>query len=93
MVYRQILNADGSLMLVRVELVEGFNGDVDQHPEEQLSYIEKGKVEFEVNGVKRVLSQGDVQYIPSNVQHRVKVIEECVILDVFTPIRLDLLNK
>jgi quercetin dioxygenase-like cupin family protein len=91
MIKREILSANGSLMLVRVELPTEYIGDIDQHPQEQLSYIEKGKVEFEVNGEKAVLNQGDVQYIPSNVKHRVKVIEDCVILDVFTPLRKDLL--
>lgn len=92
MVTREILSSTGSVMLVRVQLAAGFKGDVDQHPEEQLSYIEKGAVEFKVNGEKRILREGDTQYIPSNVEHQVKVIEECVILDVFTPIRRDLLT-
>jgi quercetin dioxygenase-like cupin family protein len=92
MVKREILSSDGSLMLVKVQLAKGFIGDVDQHPEEQISYIEKGKVEFEVNGEKRILAEGDKQYIPSNVVHQVKVLEECVILDIFTPIRRDLVQ-
>lgn len=91
MVKRKILSSDGNLMMVRVELPEGFHGDVDQHPEEQLSYIEKGKVEFEVNGEKKLINEGEVFHIPSNIMHRVKVIEECTIIDVFTPIRKDLL--
>lgn len=92
MVKREILNKEGSLMLVRVELAEGFIGDIDQHPEEQLSYIEKGKVEFEVDGRVQLLSEGCVQHIPSNIKHRVRVIEACVILDIFTPLRQDLLG-
>lgn len=92
MVKREILNAEGSLMLVKVDLAEGFYGDIDQHPQEQISYIEKGEVEFEVDGVKRILKQGDSQYVPSNVIHRVRVIEECTIIDVFTPLREDLLK-
>lgn len=93
MVSREILSSTGSLMLVRVNLAEGFNGDVDQHPQEQISYIEKGAVEFEVDGKKRVLRKGDTQYIPSNIKHQVKVLEECVILDIFTPLRQDLLAQ
>ncbi|OAT81873.1 cupin [Bacillus sp. MKU004] len=92
MVKRDVLSSEGSMMLVKVELAEGFVGDIDQHPEEQLSFIERGQVEFEVDGEKKILNVGDTQYIPSNVQHRVKVIEECVILDMFTPIRKDLLE-
>ncbi len=90
MVKREVLSAEGTLMMVKVELADGFIGDIDQHPQEQISYIERGSVEFEVNGVKRILKQGDVQYIPSNIIHRVKVIEACTILDMFTPLREDL---
>ena len=93
MVTREILSAEGSIMLVKVQLAEGFVGEVDQHLEEQISYIEHGSVEFEVGGVVRLLSVGDSVYIPSNVEHRVKVIEKCTILDVFTPVRVDLLGE
>ncbi len=77
-------------MFVKVELKKDFHGDVDQHVEEQISYIESGSVEFEVGGVRTILEKGDVQYIPSNVEHRVKVIQDCVLLDVFTPLRKEL---
>ncbi|MCM3767631.1 cupin domain-containing protein [Neobacillus niacini] len=93
MVSREILSSEGSLMLVRVHLAEGFHGDVDQHIHEQISYIEKGKVEFDVAGKKRILVVGDTQYVPPNVKHQVRVLEECVILDIFTPLREDLLEK
>jgi quercetin dioxygenase-like cupin family protein len=93
MVNRNVLTDQGSIMVVEVELAKGFRGDIDQHVHEQVSYIKKGSVEFEVGGVKRILKEGDVQYIPSNVVHRVKVIEDCMILDVFTPIREDLVQK
>ncbi|WP_339061310.1 cupin domain-containing protein [Tepidibacillus marianensis] len=88
---REILSSDGALMLVKVDLEEGFVGDVDQHPEEQVSYIKKGQVEFELNGEKRVLTEGESLHIPANIIHRVKVIEKCTILDIFTPIRKDFL--
>lgn len=91
MVTREILSSEGSVMIVKVRLAEGFAGDIDQHPEEQVSYIEEGQVEFEVDGHKRILNPGDVQYVPSNSKHQVKVLKECVLLDVFTPIRQDLL--
>lgn len=93
MVSREILSAEGSVMLVRVQLAQEFIGDVDQHEEEQISYIEEGSVEFDVGGVARLLNKGDSIYIPSNVKHRVKVLEQCTILDVFTPLRKDLLEK
>lgn len=90
---RTILIADGSLMLVKVVLPQGFKGELDQHVEEQVSYIESGKIQFTVDGVESVLSMGDALFIPSNVPHKVVVIEECTILDIFSPIRTSLLKK
>lgn len=92
MINRKLLAADGASMMVRVELKKDFYADVDQHVEEQISYIETGKVEFEVGGVKSILDKGQTVHIPSNIKHRVKVLEDCVILDVFTPVRKDLLE-
>lgn len=93
MVSREILSAEGSVMLVKVHLAEGFVGETDQHSEEQISYIEHGSVEFEVGESVHILGKGESIYIPSNVEHRVKVLKECTILDVFTPIRTDLLEN
>jgi len=90
-VEREILSAKGSIMLVKVLLEEGFIGDVDQHLEEQICYIEQGSVEFELDGEVQLLKKGESIYIPSNVAHKVKVIEKCTILDVFTPLRTGLL--
>jgi len=80
-------------MLVKVELPEGFQGELDQHVEEQASYIEKGKLEFTLNAKVNVLSKGDAIFIPSNLPHQVKVIEACTIIDIFTPIRSSLLKN
>lgn len=90
---RKILSANGSIMLVRVFLPQGFEGELDQHVEEQVSYIESGNIQFTVDGVESVLSKGDALFIPSNVPHKVNVIEECTILDIFSPIRTSLLEK
>ena len=90
---RNVLVAEGSLMIVKVELQMDFKGELDQHVEEQVSYIEKGKVEFTVDGVMRVLNPGDALYIPSNVPHLVHVTVPCTIIDVFTPIRASHLGK
>jgi len=90
---RNVMIAEGTLMFVKVELPKGFKGELDQHVEEQISYIEVGKVEFTVAGEMRLLVAGDALYIPSDVPHFVNVLEDCTILDVFTPIRSSHLEK
>ncbi|AOM81641.1 cupin domain-containing protein [Salisediminibacterium beveridgei] len=91
MVKKKVLMAEGNLMMVKVDIKAGFVGDIDYHPEEQLCYVERGIIEFELSGKKRMLRQGDVQYVPANAKHQVKVIDDCTLLDVFTPLRKDLL--
>lgn len=90
---RTVLTAEGSIMLVKVFLPEGFEGALDQHVEEQVSYIESGKIQFTVDGVEKVLTEGDALFIPSEAPHFVKVIEECTLLDIFTPVRTSLLKQ
>lgn len=80
-------------MLVKVVLPKGFEGELDQHVEEQVSYIESGEIRFTVDGVESLLTKGDALFIPSNVPHFVKVLEECTLLDIFTPIRTSLLKQ
>ena len=91
MVSKEVLTAEGSLMIVKVQIKAGFAGDVDYHPEEQLCYVTEGTIEFTLSGEKRILRQGDVQYVPANMRHQVTVIDDCTLLDVFTPPRKNLL--
>lgn len=89
---REILTAEGSLMVVKVEIAKGFDGDPEhKHVHEQVTYIEKGVVEFEIEGASKTLKQGDVIYVPSNARHKLKALEDCIVLDTFTPLREDLL--
>ncbi|MCC5910380.1 MAG: cupin domain-containing protein [Clostridiaceae bacterium] len=92
MIEKTLITSSGQLMMVKVNLPQGFLGDVDQHVEEQLTYVEKGKVEFQLNDDIHTLSEGESLYMPSNVPHRVKVLEACILLDIFTPIRQDVLK-
>ncbi|MFT9495078.1 cupin domain-containing protein [Anaerosolibacter sp.] len=93
MVERTLLSADGNMMMVRVVMPKGFQGQPDQHIEEQLTYVAEGKVEFELNGSKRIVGKGDVVHILSNESHRVTVLEDCVLLDIFSPMRKDVLEQ
>jgi len=63
------------------------------HESEQITYIMKGALKFELEGREVVVREGEVLKIPSNVPHRAVALEDTVDLDVFAPIRLDWLNK
>ncbi len=59
------------------------------HPHEQLSILTEGKFEMTLDGEKRELAPGMVAVIPSNVVHSGTALTDCMILDVFYPVRED----
>jgi len=88
-VRRKILSYDKNLMMVRVEFEKGAIGTLHQHPHIQMSLIEKGAFEVEIDGIKKNLKAGDVFYVHSNLVHGVVCLEKGVLVDVFNPMRQD----
>ena len=91
-VERKILASSGKLMTVEVTFKEGAIGALHSHPHEQISYITKGRFEFEIDGKKYMLIAGDSYYVQPDLVHGIKALEDSVILDVFTPQREDFLK-
>lgn len=88
-VRRKIMSFDDRLMLVKVEFQAGGVGALHQHPHSQITHIETGVFEVEINGEKKILKTGDGFYIPPNVLHGAVCIEAGVLIDVFSPMRED----
>ena len=66
--------------------------ETHKHSNEQITIVIRGRAEFVVNGEKKILSEGEICAIPSNVEHSVKVLdEEAVLYDCWSPIREDYL--
>lgn len=90
-VRRRILQAQGRLMLTEVEFIAGAAGYEHRHPHEQISYCVAGRFEYSLNGQAVVLSKGESIYVPANALHGAKALESGTLIDVFTPVREDLL--
>lgn len=88
---RKIVARGGDMMIVEVHFQKGAVGDLHQHIHEQVSYCISGKLEFEVNGEKQIISGGDSVFMPIDSLHGCVVLEETVLLDIFTPQREDFL--
>ena len=88
---RKVLARGGSMMLVEVTFKKGATGALHSHVHEQVSYVHKGSFEFEIEGEKQIVKEGDTIYIPMYVMHGVTALEDSVIVDVFTPQREDFL--
>ncbi len=91
-VRRRILQAQGRLMLMEVRFDAGAAGYEHNHVHEQISYCISGRFEYSLDGRPQALAAGESVYVPSNVRHGAKALEAGVLIDVFTPVREDLLG-
>ena len=92
-VTRKILAHSENIMMVEVSLGKGIVLPKHAHVHEQVTYVIKGRLEFEVDGQKRIMKAGDSVYMGSNIEHMVVVLEDdALVVDVFTPQREDFLK-
>ena len=89
---RRILQAQGGLMLMEVRFAAGAAGYEHNHVHEQISYCTAGRFEYSLDGRTVMLSEGESVYVPSNARHGAKAVEAGTLIDVFTPVREDLLG-
>lgn len=81
------------IMLAQVFLKKGCVVPAHSHENEQMTYVLKGVLQFEIEGKEIVVREGEVLHIPSNIVHKATALEETLDLDVFSPPRQDWLNK
>ncbi|MDQ1910181.1 cupin domain-containing protein [Paenibacillus sp. GD4] len=92
-VKRKIFEPGKGIMMMEVHFEEGAEGYLHSHPHEQLSYCLKGKLEFSIDGEKKVITAGETIYIPSGAKHGCRALEPSALLDSFTPVREDLVKR
>ena len=63
------------------------------HPHEQMTIVERGRVRFFIEGKEQIASAGDVLHFPPHCWHGATMMdEEVVLIDIFSPVRDDFLN-
>lgn len=77
--------------LVEVHLKEGHELPLHAHSHEQTGYMIHGKVRFYIGAEIHEAEPGDSWSIPANLEHRVEVLADSVIIEVFSPLREDYL--
>jgi quercetin dioxygenase-like cupin family protein len=63
------------------------------HENEQITCVMSGRLKFVMNGQELVVGPGEVAQIPSWAEHEVHVLEDALVMDVFSPIRQDWIDK
>ena len=63
-----------------------------KHPHEQTGYLVSGKMRFTIADKTFLAEAGTSWNIAGNIEHSVDVLEDCVVIEVFSPVREDYLD-
>ncbi len=90
---RQSIVGDGAMLCMH-EAFPNLKCEPHRHEAEQFSIVLKGRMRFVIDAEARVLGPGEVAHIPSHVPHSIESLDEYVqVLDVFVPLRPDILTR
>jgi quercetin dioxygenase-like cupin family protein len=89
---RQMIVGD-RLMICRLQFAPRVVTTPHDHPHEQMTLVEHGRVRFIIGNEERIAEAGDVLHFPSGCWHGATMLdEEVVLIDIFTPVREDFLT-
>jgi len=74
-------------LLVEVHLDKDADLLRHKHPYEQTGYLVSGKIVMHIEEKAVELKPGDSWCIPMNAEHKVDVLEDSVVIEVFSPTR------
>ena len=74
-------------LLSEFKLTKGCNIPNHKHPHEQTGYMVSGHVIFLINEERFDTLPGSTWTISSNVEHGVEVLEDSIVVEVFSPVR------
>ena len=89
---RRFITGD-SVTIGRFELKQGGVVPSHSHANEQVSIVLSGALLFKIDGRETVVRAGEVMQIPGNAAHEVEVLEDTLVVDVFSPVRQDWIDK
>jgi len=90
---RKIMAYDGRVMLVKVDFEEGGVGALHSHYHTQISFVESGSFQVEIDGKTQVLNKGDVFYVAPDLVHGAVCLKAGMLIDVFSPMREDFIKS
>jgi quercetin dioxygenase-like cupin family protein len=88
---RQALHSE-RMTIAYLHLTRGGVVPEHHHENEQISMVLEGKLKFIAAGKEYIIAKGEVLQIPPHLPHRVEVLEDSVVFDLFAPVRADWLS-
>lgn len=89
---RKYLTGD-HVTVARFELAAGGVVPRHSHDNEQVSCVLTGALRFRFDDREVIARAGEVVRIPGGLAHAVEVVENAVVIDVFSPVRRDWIEK
>lgn len=86
-VKRKMIANGERIQIVEFFLPKGQSFPLHSHPIEQTGYIAEGKLYVKIGEEEAVLEKGDGYFVPMDVEHSTRAVEDCVNIDVFSPPR------
>ena len=91
-VHRKTLVHGDKTILCRFELDKGAVLPLHSHPYEQTGYLIAGKMIFTIDGEELKMQSGDSWCIRANIEHGVTVLEDVILVELFSPVRKDFID-
>lgn len=88
-ILRRTLVHKDRMLLVHWEIKGGVRFGEHSHPYEQAGYVLRGSLDLFVAGEWRRLTPGSSYIVASGARHDAHVLEDCEILDAFSPVRAE----
>jgi quercetin dioxygenase-like cupin family protein len=86
-VRRRMLSCGNNIQIIEFFLPKGVKFPLHKHPHEQIGFIEKGRMRIRIADEVRDLHEGDGYCVPPDTEHATEALEDCIDIDVFSPIR------
>lgn len=81
------------MTVAHFDLTRGASVQQHTHEPEEMFCVIKGSAKVTINGEEFIVRAGELMQIPSGVPHQMEALEDAEVLDIFSPIRQDWLNK
>ncbi len=91
-IQRKTLVHGENTLMTEFKLREGSVIPLHSHPEEQIGYLISGQIKFLVGTDKIMCNSGDSWCFAGDEEHGAEVLQDSVIVEVFSPVRKDYLR-
>ncbi|MEJ5311921.1 MAG: cupin domain-containing protein [Anaerolineae bacterium] len=89
---RKTLVYGDKTLTAEFHLAKGSQLPLHAHPQEQTGYLISGRMRFFIGDEVFDAEPGDSWCVPGNVEHRAEILEDTVVVEVFSPVREDYLS-